>query len=181
MLHAAPADIWRLLIPSSCWLFPEEVPDDELIFHYRDHIYFVNSDGSVISMPKPAGCELMGLGELLDLLATAEETYDFDDNGEFDYGCILKRMGYVVPTSGTGEKADYLVEIVNTIAPQSMVTRYELSRVSFAFALYHALLRCHELNGKSDWEFEHEVKRISPVERLQMKDLLIQQHFPPSR
>jgi hypothetical protein len=117
----------------------------------------------------------MSLGDILDILATSEETYDFDDNGEFDIACILKRMGYMVPTRRSREKADYLVEIVNTIAPKAMVTRYELRRVSFSFALYHALMRCHELNRKCDWEFEHEVKQISRVEPLQTKDLQFQQ------
>jgi hypothetical protein len=165
LLHTSPADIWRLLIPSPLWLFPEDVPTDELIFHYRDHIYFINNDGSVLAMPKPACFDLMELGELLDLLATSDNTIDFDDEGEFDYGFVLKRMGYVVPTSRERGKATYQIEIVNTIAPHAMITRYELKRVSFTFALYHALMRCHELNERSDWEFEHEVRRITRLEK----------------
>jgi hypothetical protein len=46
-----------------------------------------------------------------------------------------------------------------------MITRYELKKVSFTFALYHALMRCHELNRRSGWEYEHEVKRITKVEK----------------
>jgi hypothetical protein len=107
----------------------------------------------------------MELGELLDLLATSDNTIDFDDEGEFDYGFVLKRMGYVVPTSRERGKATHQIEIVNTIAPHAMITRYELKRVSFTFALYHALMRCHELNERSDWEFEHEVRRITRLEK----------------
>lgn len=174
LLHTDPTVIWRLLIPPSLWMFPEDVPQDELIFQYRDYIYFVNGDGSVLSMAKPSCSELMGLGTLLELLAASDETFDYDDNGEFDFGYVLQRMGYLVSTKREREKADYMIEIVNTIAPQVMVTRYELKRISFTFALYHALMRCHELNKRSDWEFEHEVKRITKIERYIAKDLQFQ-------
>jgi len=163
--HTCPADVWRMLVPASCWMFSEDVPADELIFHYRDHIYFVGSDGSVLALPKPACFEQMDLGEILDLLATSEDTIDFDDEGQFDYGFVLKQMGYVVPTKKERERAAYQIEIVNTIAPHAMITRYELNQVCFTFALYHALMRCHELNERSAWEFEHEVKRISRLEK----------------
>jgi|GEM_PF-550717 len=165
LLQAAPAVIWRLLIPPAHWLFPEDTPEDELIFHYRDHIYFVNQDGSVIALSKPACWELLTLGELLELLASSDDTYDFDDHGEFDYAVILGKMGFMVPVRAGRERADYLVEIVNTLAPEEMISRYELKQVSFPFALYHALLRCHELNRRSDWAFEHEVSRISRLEQ----------------
>jgi hypothetical protein len=165
LLHASPAEIWRLLIPSSLWMFRDELPEDELIFHYRDHIYIVNSDGSVLAMPKPACFELLDLDSLLELLATSDETIDFDDNGEFDYAFVLKRMGYIAPVQPEREKATYQIEIVNTIAPEAMITRYELKKVGFTFALYHALMRCHELNRRSGWEHEHEVKRITKVEK----------------
>ncbi|WP_134686419.1 hypothetical protein [Brevibacillus migulae] len=169
LFSAAPADIWRLLIPSSHWLYRDEVPEDELIFHYRDQIYFVNNDGSVISLPKPAAFELMDLGELLDHLATSDCSYDYDDSGEFDYASVLLRMGYLVPTGSRRERADHLVEIVNTLAPEKMVTRYELPGVCFTFALYHGLLRCHELNRKCDWEFEHEIKSIKRAGQYEAK------------
>jgi hypothetical protein len=165
LLHACPAHIWRLLIPSSHWMLPDDLPEDELIFHYRDHIYFVNNDGSVLALAKPACFEMLDVGRLLELLATSEETIDFDDIGEFDYAFILKRMGYIVPVRRDREKAAFQIEIVNTIAPEAMITRYELKKVSFTFALYHALMRCHELNRKSGWEYEHEVKRITKVEK----------------
>lgn len=171
LLSAAPAYIWRLLIPQSLWLYRDEVPEDEFIFQYRNHIYFINGDGSVLSLPKPAAFELMDLGELLDYLARSDSTYDYDDCGEFDYGFVLRRMGYLAPTNCTREQGNHLVEIVNMQAPDEMVTRYELHNVSFSFALYHALMRCHELNRKSDWEFEHEVKCITPLENNRTKDL----------
>jgi hypothetical protein len=165
LLHASPAQIWRLLIPSSLWMFPDDLPEDELIFHYRDHIYFVNNDGSVLALAKPASLERLDVERLLELLATSDETIDFDDVGEFDYAFVLKRMGYIAPVRRDREKATYQVEIVNTIAPEAMITRYELKKVSFTFALYHALMRCHELNRRSGWEYEHEVKRITKVEK----------------
>ena len=171
LLSAAPADIWRLLIPASCWLFRGELPDEELVFHYRDQIYFIHGDGSVISLPKPAAFERMDLGNLLDHLASSDSTFDYDDHGEFDIGAVLRRMGYLVPTTSSRERGDHLVEIVNAFAPEEMITRYELRKVSFSFALYHAIMRCHELNRKSGWEFEHEVKCIKRIEPYRAKDL----------
>ncbi|MED4909253.1 hypothetical protein P9761_13755 [Brevibacillus centrosporus] len=164
LLNEAPAQIWRLLIPASHWMFPDEVPEDELIFHYRDHIYFVNNDGSVLSMPKPACYDLLDLGTLLEYLATSDETIDFDDEGQFDYGFVLKQMGYIVPVKQKTKKANYQIHIINTALPKVHANRYELKNVHFGFALYHALMRCHELNAKTDWEYEHEVKRIEKVE-----------------
>ncbi|QRG66084.1 hypothetical protein [Brevibacillus choshinensis] len=164
LLHAEPAQIWRLLIPQGQWMFPDEVPEDELIFHYRDDIYFVNNDGSVLSMPKPACYDLLDLGTLLEYLATSDCTVDFDDEGEFDYGFVLKRMGYIVPVRQKGKRATFQIEIINTALPKVHANRYELKNVHFVFALYHALMRCHELNAKTDWEYEHEVKRIEKIE-----------------
>lgn len=157
------AQIWRMLIPASAWMFPLDVPENELIFSYRDHIYFVNDDGSVLALPKPACWERLDLGTLLECLASSEETIDFDDNGEFDIGFVLKQMGYVVPTKKKREKASYQIEIVNTALPKAG-HRYVLKHVQFVFALYHAVMRCHELNAQTDWEFEHEIKRIVKVE-----------------
>ncbi|WP_064203362.1 hypothetical protein [Brevibacillus brevis] len=164
LLHCEPAQIWRYLIPQNYWMFPDEVPEDELIFHYRDHIYFVNNDGSVLAMPQPACFETLDMGTLLEYLATSDDTFDFDDEGEFDYGHVLKRMGYIVPVRDKREKATYQIEIINTALPKAHGTRYEMKQVTFAFALYHALMRCHELNAKTDWEYEHEVKRIAVVQ-----------------
>lgn len=164
LLHCEPAQIWRYLIPQNYWMFPDEVPEDELIFHYRDHIYFVNNDGSVLSMPQPACFETLDMRTLLEYLATSDDTFDFDDEGEFDYGHVLKRMGYIVPVRDKREKATYQIEIINTALPKAHGTRYEMKQVTFAFALYHALMRCHELNSKTDWEYEHEVKRIAVVQ-----------------
>ncbi|MDF2679544.1 MAG: hypothetical protein K0R47_734 [Brevibacillus sp.] len=164
LLHAEPAQIWRLLIPPGQWMFPDEVPEDELIFHYRDDIYFVNNDGSVLSMPKPACYDLLDLGTMLEYLATSDSTVDFDDEGEFDYGFVLKRMGYIIPVRQKGKRATYQIDIINTALPKAHASRYELKNVHFVFALYHALMRCHELNEKTDWEYEHEVKRIEKLE-----------------
>jgi hypothetical protein len=171
LLHASPATIWRLLIPKKHWLFAEDVDEEELVFLYRDFVYFVNEDGSVLSLPKPKHLEYMDLGDLYDHLAEADDTFDFDDHGMFDYAEILQRMGYIVPTARTRERKDYAVEIVNSLDPERMVSRYTLKRVSFVFALYHALLRCRELNVKSDGLFEHEVKRVASIEENAMQKL----------
>lgn len=170
--HTDAVAIWKQLIPKKHWLFHEDVPQDELIFTYRNKVYFVNFDGSVLSMPKPIYLDMLDLGMLLDRLACSDEVIDFDDEGIFDYGSILKRMGYVVPTSRKHEKHTYMIEIVNaTIDVNTFTSRYELKQVSFLYALYHALMRCHELNAKSDWEFEHEVKRIVLLEQTQCSNI----------
>lgn len=169
--HLSPAEIWRLLIPRSHWLYEDDVPEDELIFRYRQHIYFINQDGSVLSLPEPEHLERYHLSALLDHLANSDETYDYDDSGEFDYGAVLTRMGYVVPTAPPREEADYLIEIVDTLDPCGQITRYELRSVGFAFALYHALLACQRLNEQSDGEGEHEVKRITPIRECKAKEL----------
>ncbi|WP_024985673.1 hypothetical protein [Brevibacillus borstelensis] len=170
-LQKTPAEIWRMLIPPANWMFCEEMPEGELIFHYRDSIYFINEDGSVLALPKPACFEQLDLETLLEWLATSEETVDFDDNGEFDYGFVLKQMGFVVPTRRPRETSSFQIEIINTVLPQSMCTRYELKKVSFIFALYHALMRCHELNRRSGWEYEHEIKSITKLEQNQIGGL----------
>lgn len=165
------AAIWRELIPARDWLCPEDTPEDELIFAYRDKIYFVNFDGSVLAISRPPHLELFNISMLYDRLASTEEVIDFDDEGIFDCGSILKQMGYVVPTTTKLEKHTYQIEIINTIAPQTFVSRYELKKVSYRYALYHAVMKCHELNEKSDWEFEHEVKQIRKIDPPAKKEL----------
>ena len=171
LLNKEPADIWRMLIPKHKWLFTGDLSDDELIFTYRDQVYFVNNDGSILSMNKPAHLDTISLGSLYDLLAASPHTFDFDDHGIFDYASILQHMGYLIPTGNLRNLANYEVEIVNILNPEKMVSRYECKRVSMVYALYHALLRCHELNRKSGWEYEHEVKSIRKIESQQRKDL----------
>ncbi|WP_139491293.1 hypothetical protein [Brevibacillus dissolubilis] len=171
LLHADPATIWRMLIPKQRWLYVDEMPEDELIFTYRDKVYFVNNDGSVLAMNAPEHLSMYTLGDMFSRLAGTNETFDFDDQGIFDYGAILRHMGYMAPIVRKRDRSNYLVEIVNGLDPEMLVTRYELKKVNFTFALYHAVLRCHELNKKCDYEFEHEVKRIAKVERFVAKDL----------
>jgi len=171
LTNKEPAEIWRMLIPRRHWLYADELEDDEFIFAYRNHVYFVNDDGSVLSVAQPDYLELCDIEDLYDLLEDTQDTFDFDDNGIFDYGSILKRMGYIASTGSRGERAGYMIEIVNTIDPDAMLHRYELDDVSMTYALYHALLRCHELNAKSDWEFEHEVKQIVKIEKYAEPDL----------
>ncbi|WP_232698169.1 hypothetical protein [Brevibacillus daliensis] len=153
-----PADIWRLLIPRKQWLFSEDVDPRELIFSYRDKVFVVSEDGSVVSLPKPQHLKKMNVIQLLDLLADEWGTFDYDDHGIFDVGGVLKEMGYIAPTGRN--KEDYRIEISNTLDPGMMITTYELKGVSFRFALYHGVLFCHELNQKSDGLYEYEVKQI---------------------
>lgn len=163
LLHAEPARIWRLLIPVSNWLYTDEVPEDELLFHYRKHVYFVHEDGAVLSIPAPENLERMELEDLYDLLAMSEDSVDFDDQGEFDYFSVLLRMGYLVPAMHEEDQHSFHIEITNTLKPASLSTGYDLQNVSFEFALYHALMRCHELNEQCDWDYEHEIKEIKEV------------------
>ncbi|QDX95580.1 hypothetical protein C2W64_04313 [Brevibacillus laterosporus] len=162
LLRREPAEIWRLLIPRKQWLFDQDTDPSEFIFGYRDKVYVVNEDGSVISLPKPLNLERMSVIQLLDLMVMGTGTFDYDDHGIFDVGGILKDMGYMAPIGM--EKHNYRVEIVNTLDPDTMNSYYVLKGVSFTFALYHAILRCHELNVKSDGLFEHEVKEIIKME-----------------
>lgn len=163
LLHAEPARIWRLLIPASHWLFPDEVPEDELVFQYRKRIYFIHEDGAVLSIRQPDDIARLDLDDLYDHLASADDSLDFDDEGEFDLFSVLKRMGYLVPTKQDREKLTYRIEIVNAMNPGALSMSYELANVSFVFALYHALMRCHQLNEQSDWDYEHEIKEIKEI------------------
>ncbi|MGO0062238.1 hypothetical protein ACTID9_19750 [Brevibacillus fluminis] len=163
LLDVEPARIWRLLIPAANWLYTDEVPEDELIFHYRKHVYFVHEDGAVLSIPAPDHLERLELEDLYDLLAESEDSHDFDDEGVFDTFSVLSRMGYLVPTKHEGDRHHYHIEIVNTMKPDSLSVCYDLEQVSFEFALYHALMRCHELNEQCDWDYEHEIKEIKEV------------------
>ena len=171
LLHSEPAAIWRLLIPASHWLYADDVPNNELVFTYRDQLYFVNDDGSILSVPKPRQLDQMDLGEVYDYLSLSDEAYDFDDAGEFDYALVLQRMGYLIPSGEPTDRDDYLIELVNTTQAEQAPIRYQLQQVSFVFALYHGLMRCHELNVASDGEDEHEIKRISKLEPYQLNDL----------
>lgn len=163
LLHAEPARIWRLLIPVTNWLYVDEVPEDEFIFYYRKHVYFVHEDGAVLSIPAPDQLEMIELEDMYDLLASSEDSFDFDDQGEFDYFSVLSRMGYLVPTMHDDDRHHFHIEIINAMKPTSLALDYDLSDVSFEFALYHALMRCHQLNEQCDWDYEHEIKEIKEV------------------
>ncbi|AKF93565.1 hypothetical protein NW801_12705 [Brevibacillus laterosporus] len=167
LLRREPVEIWRLLIPRKQWLFAQDTDPSEFIFGYRDKVYVVNEDGSVISLPRPLHIERMSVVQLLDLMVMGSGTFDYDDNGIFDVGGVLKDMGYMAAIGS--EKHDYQIEIVNTLDPDKMISSYVLKGVSFTFALYHAILRCHELNLKSDGLFEHEVKEIVKIEPRKYK------------
>lgn len=167
LLQLEPAQLWRLMIPPRMRLFDEDVPPDELIFRYRGSVYFVNNDGSVVALAEPAQLERMTLDRLLDCLLASEDTYDFDDNGVFDIGAVLRQMGYVVSCDGQSDRADYTVELVDTVAADPAIIKYDLSRVSFVFALYHALLRCARLNELAGGDSEFAVLRLEPCSSSQ--------------
>ncbi|UFJ41628.1 hypothetical protein LOK74_03695 [Brevibacillus humidisoli] len=163
-----PVDVWRLLIPERMQLFEDDMPGDELIFRYRDSVYFVHDDGAVIALPAPAHLEQLSLGGFLEHVMTAEETVDFDEQGMFDIGTILRRIGFVVSCTGRRDQGDYQVEIVDALVVGQTIASYYLTGVTFTFALYHGLLCCSHLNELAEENGEFEVKRI------------IRCHFPHS-
>ncbi|WP_126425646.1 hypothetical protein [Brevibacillus marinus] len=157
----APVEIWRLLIPARMQLFADELSGDELIFRYRDKVYFVHEDGAVLALPTPPQLKHMTFPAFLEYLMKEDETIDFDENGVFDIGSILRQIGFVVSCGRRRERADYTVEIIDALAPGQPLARYVLCGVSFTFALFHGLLCCSYLHELAEEDGEFEVKRIT--------------------
>lgn len=157
----SPVDIWRLLVPDRMRLFVDELCSDELVFCYRDRVYFVHADGAVISLSAPPQLKRMSFSAFLEYLQAAEDTLDFEENGVFDIGTILRQIGFVVSCGRWRERADYTVEIIDELAPEMVLTRYVLIGVSFTFALYHGLLCCSHLFELAEESGEFAVKRVT--------------------
>lgn len=162
LLDKSPIDIWRMLLPAKQILFPA-IQDDDLIFQYRSHIYFVHEDGAVIRMKKPEHPHKLSQEDLWDALFHEHDTFDYEEHGIFSIGGILLHMGFMLPLKAASSQSSFQIEIVNKLDPELPIHSYELSRVSFRFALYHSLIRCHEWNAQNE-ELEFEVQQISRIE-----------------
>ncbi|MBP1932870.1 hypothetical protein [Ammoniphilus resinae] len=158
LLDKSAVEIWKMLIPSKYILFPFEMDNEELIFHYRDYIYFVQDDGAVVRMGKPIDLHKQKLEDLWQLLFYDRQTFDYDHHGIFSIGAILKHMGYMVPFTYHPHQT-HLVEIVDLINPDQ-VYQIELNSLSFRFVLYQSLLYCDELNEQFRGETEFEIQQI---------------------
>jgi hypothetical protein len=164
LLDKSPAEIWRMLLPKKCILYPENNHYDELIFWYRKHVYFVHEDGAVVRIQKPSQVKKLSADDLWEILFHEKDTFDYEDHGIFSIGAILLHMGYLVPILVRGNHDDYGVEIVNILEPEKVAQHLNLQNVSFQYALYLSLLKCHELNEESKGRYEFEIQRISPVD-----------------
>lgn len=163
LLDRTPAEIWRLLLPKPSILFPAIREYDDLIFQYRNFVYFVHEDGAVVRMNKPQNVRKLAQEDLWELLFHDKDTLDYDDCGFFSIGSILKHMGFLVPMKTGGREGTYEVEILNRMNPDQKGSSYTLTEVTFRFALYHALLQCHELNVREE-EGEYEIQSITPLD-----------------
>lgn len=162
-LDAKPAALWRILIPRQRWLFTADLPEDELVFHYRQRVYYVHRDGSVVSVPLPKRWTEMTYSAFCRYLAEAVDSYDFDDEGIFDVGSILQTMGFLLPISQRGHYATYSIQLLDTVDKSGSTVHYELPGVDLSFALYHAVMMCSQLNAQSNWAAEYEVMEISQL------------------
>lgn len=164
LLDRTPADIWRMLLPKQHILFPPDREYDDLIFQYRNFVYFVHEDGAVVRMNKPHNVRKLTQEDLWEFLFHEKETLDYDDCGFFSIGSILRHMGFLVPMKTGGREGNYEVEVLNRLDPDQQGSRYTLTAVTFRFALYHALLKCHEMNDSEGEEGEYEVQSITPLD-----------------
>ncbi|GAB7388940.1 hypothetical protein BSNK01_27780 [Bacillaceae bacterium] len=154
------AEIWRLLLPPGNLLFDKELPRDECVFAYRSYIFFVHADGAVVRMKKPANWRSLNCEEMREQLRRSRETFDYDDEGIFEIGGILRDIGFLVPVVERRGARDYEMELVDLLASEKGIYRQRV-RGSFRYALFRALLRCEEMNASSEGESEFAVRRIN--------------------
>ncbi|HJV45239.1 MAG TPA: hypothetical protein VJ824_05885 [Bacillota bacterium] len=164
LLDRSPVELWRLLLPEKFILYPnKDYPYEELIFFYRNYIYFVHEDGSVIRMNKPTQLKKLDVDDLWELLFHDRDTFDYDDHGIFTIGAILLDIGFLLPAYSSRGKADYQIEIVQAGEPQRVVGEFEIRGVTFQFALYQAFILCHVWNGQLQEELEYEIRQITQL------------------
>ncbi|RKD27067.1 hypothetical protein BEP19_00390 [Ammoniphilus oxalaticus] len=161
LIDRKPTDIWKLLIPRKNILLAEGQGFEDLIFYYRDNLYFVHEDGAVVGMKRPREVEKIAPDELWELLFYAKDTFDYDDQGLFSIGSILLEMGYLTEVQQNQRKS-YRVELVDML-DSSRVRSFELQSVSFQYALYRALLECHLLDLDGGESVEYEVLQIVEI------------------
>ncbi|RXT13579.1 hypothetical protein [Ammoniphilus sp. CFH 90114] len=164
LLDRSPAEIWRLLLPKQNILFSRDHEYDDLIFRFRGHIYFVHEDGAVVRMKKPENLQILTPEDLWELLFHDKDTLDYDDCGLFSIGAILQHMGFLVPLKMGKSQRTYEVEVINRLDQHPQSYTYTLEDVTFRFALYHALLTCHDMNVQFEDTGEYEIESITPLE-----------------
>jgi len=158
LLDKSAVDIWKMLIPAKNILFPFQLDRDELVFYFREHIYFIQEDGAVVRMAKPTDLYKHKLEDLWQLLFYDHHTFDYDHHGIFSIGAILRHMGFMVPFTHQ-PRFSHQVEIVDLVNPDQ-VYQIELNNSSFRFVLYRSLLYCDELNEQFRGETEFEIQQI---------------------
>jgi len=163
LVDRTSAEIWQMLLPKKNILFPARCEFEDLIFYYRNYLYFVHEDGAVIRMNKPKNVHLLTQEDLWELLFHEKETYDYDDQGVFSIGAILLDMGFLVETNRNWHR-NFRLEFVNTIKLGDDVRIIHLNQVSFQYALYYGLIQCHQWNEESAEDHEYEVQRIVEIE-----------------
>lgn len=161
LIDCEPLQIWKMLLPKKNVLFSEE--NDDLIFFYRDQLYFAHGDGAIVRMKKPEKAEKMTADDLWELLFYEKDTYDYDDHGVFSIGAVLLEMGYLVQLNQR-KKKDYHVELVNLIEP-GQIRWMEFHQVPFQYALSQALIECHRLNLENDGRDEYNVLQVTELEQ----------------
>lgn len=164
LLDRSSAEIWQMLLPRKNILFPALSENDDLIFYYRNFVYFVHEDGAVVRMKKPGNIHKLTQEDLWEILFHEKDTFDYDDHGMYSMGEILKDMGFMIPLKNYPFECRFKIEIVNRIDPEEDSKFYELNQVSFQYALYHAFIRCHEWNEQSGGVGEYEVQQIFRVD-----------------
>jgi hypothetical protein len=171
LLDKSPAEIWKMLLPKKNILFLDRYEYEELIFYYRNYVYFVHHDGAIVRMKKPSGLHKMTQEDLWERLFHEEDTFDYDDEGLFTIGEVLLHMGFVVPLKSSRSRFCYQIEVVNRLNPESLFISYELKNVSIQYALYYSYLKCLEYNEQEQEDSEYEVAQIVCLnERIERAD-----------
>lgn len=165
LLDRSSAEIWQMVLPKRNILFPAFSENDDLIFYYRNSVYFVHEDGAVVRMKKPGNIHKLSQEDLWEILFHEKDTFDYDDHGMFSMGAILKDMGFMIPLKNRPYECSFKIEIVNRIDPEGDLYFYELNQVSFQYALYHAFIQCHERNEQSSGVGEYEVQQIDRIDK----------------
>lgn len=154
------AFLWRMLVPPQAIVCTHELDDDELIFLWREWVVYVQPDGAVLRIPRPAtDSPQWSAADWWNRLWWATDSVDYDALGIYALGEIIRDLGLVVPVCRSGEKpADVSARLVrhDGVHVETLVFR----QVSPAYALYRGLLRCADLDAATGGEWEHHVQRL---------------------
>jgi len=159
------AQIFRLLFPASHFLFSDRLRSDEAVLLYRGRLVFVYPDGAILCVEKPQDLSLRSLEDAWYALFEGKGLRDYDNLGMFDFGEILRDLGYVVLAGGHELRSGtvYLVRI----APRNRYSDYaevlRLRDVTLPYALYHGILRASQLYQMSGREIEYLVTEVELI------------------